>query len=46
MSGAVEPLALRGPQVDAPTLAYRPKALPRIPRVALVGCGRSVPVLL
>ena len=46
MSGAVEPLALRGPQVAAPDLPYRPKALPRIPRIALVGCGGIAPTHL
>lgn len=34
------------PQVDAPDLPYRPKALPRTPRVALVGCGGIAPTHL
>ena len=46
MSADAEPLALRGPQVDAPTLAYRPKLLPRTPRIALVGCGGIAPTHL
>lgn len=34
------------PQVDAPDLPYRPKELPRTPRVALVGCGGIAPTHL
>lgn len=34
------------PQVEAPDLPYRPKELPRTPRVALVGCGGIAPTHL